>query len=146
MCNNEDLKWINMAPLIFWATMSLSVCRLVTPHISWATVWRQSCPLTLQKQHIFFPLSMFLVQLRLSLHTMPNRSRKKLEDLHDMLARVLKARKQSVAQFVKCFSSVIQDYNFQLYHLSLCATLISKKGLTRRLSLISCAPWWLSIA
>ena len=35
------------------------------------------------------------------------------EDLLDMLARVLKARKQSAAKFVKFFSSTIQDYDFQ---------------------------------
>ena len=32
-----------------------------------------------------------------------------LEDLHDMSARVLKARKQSAAKFVKHFPSTIQD-------------------------------------
>ena len=31
-----------------------------------------------------------------------------------MLARVLKARKQSAAQFVKCFLSTIQEYDFEV--------------------------------
>ena len=35
------------------------------------------------------------------------------EDLHEMSARVLKARKQATAEFVKHFSSTIQDYIFQ---------------------------------
>jgi len=34
------------------------------------------------------------------------------EDLLEMSARVLKARKQSAAEFVKCFSTTIQDYDF----------------------------------
>src|SRR5882724_7779314 len=37
---------------------------------------------------------------------------KRPEDLHEMSARVLKARKQSAAQFVKHFSSTIQDHDF----------------------------------
>ena len=36
------------------------------------------------------------------------------EYLLEMLARVLKGRKQSTAEFVKCFSSTIQDYDFQV--------------------------------
>jgi len=35
------------------------------------------------------------------------------EDLLEMLARDLKARKQSAAEFIKHFSSTIQDYDFQ---------------------------------
>ena len=35
-----------------------------------------------------------------------------LEDLLEMSARVLKARKQSAAEFVKHFSTTIQDYDF----------------------------------
>ena len=34
------------------------------------------------------------------------------EDLLEMSARVLKARKQSAAKFIKCFSTTIQDYDF----------------------------------
>src|SRR5882724_4756979 len=39
---------------------------------------------------------------------------KRPEDLREMSARVLKARKQSAAQFVKCFSSTIQDFDFEI--------------------------------
>ena len=44
---------------------------------------------------------------------------KRPEDLCEMLARVLKARKQSAAQFVKHFSSTIQDYDFEVSSLVL---------------------------
>jgi len=37
---------------------------------------------------------------------------KRLEDLCEMSARVQKARKQLAAQFVKCFSSIVKDYDF----------------------------------
>jgi len=36
------------------------------------------------------------------------------EDLLEMLVRVLKAQKQSAAEFVRCFSSTIQDYDFKV--------------------------------
>jgi len=44
---------------------------------------------------------------------------KRPEDLHEMLARVLKARKQLAAQFVKHFSSTIQEYDFEVRSLVL---------------------------
>src|SRR5882724_5704062 len=57
---------------------------------------------------------------------------KKLEDIHDMLARVLKARKQSVAQFVKCFSSAIQDYEFLVGSLVLVCNSCIKRELNQK--------------
>ena len=39
---------------------------------------------------------------------------KRPEDLCEMSARVLKARKQSAAQFVKHFSSTIQECDFEV--------------------------------
>src|SRR5882724_8244116 len=39
---------------------------------------------------------------------------KHLEDLLEMLARVLKAREQSATEFVKHVSSTIQDYDFKV--------------------------------
>src|SRR5882724_236780 len=39
---------------------------------------------------------------------------KRPENPHEMSARVLKARKQLAAQFVKCFSSTIQEYDFEV--------------------------------
>src|SRR5882724_8431599 len=51
-----------------------------------------------------------------------------LEDLLEMSARVLKARKQSGAKFVKHFSSTIQDYDFQMGSLVLvCNSCIEKE-------------------
>jgi len=44
---------------------------------------------------------------------------KRPEDLCEMSARVLKARKQSAAQFVKPFSSTIQDFDFEVRSLVL---------------------------
>src|SRR5882724_5041614 len=50
------------------------------------------------------------------------------EYLLEMLTKVLKARKQSAAEFVKCFSSTIQDYNFQVGSLVLvCNSRIEKE-------------------
>src|SRR5882724_7454176 len=105
-------------PSSFGPTELLSIGRLVIHHISWHTVWRLFCCLILQKQHIFFPLSMFLLQPRISLHTV-QQLQKRPEDLREMSARVLKARKQSAAQFVKRFSSTIQDFNFEVRSLVL---------------------------
>ena len=48
------------------------------------------------------------------------------EDLLEMSARVLKARKQSAAEFVKCFSTTIQDYDFAVG--SLCPKFSYRKG------------------
>jgi len=44
---------------------------------------------------------------------------KRPEGLHERLARVLKARKQLAAQFVKCFSSTILEYGFEVRSLIL---------------------------
>ena len=55
-----------------------------------------------------------------------------------MLARVLKARKQSAAEFVKCFSSTIPDYNFQVGSLVLVHNSHIKKELNRKTK-----PWFL---
>jgi len=53
---------------------------------------------------------------------------KRPEDLREMSARVLKARKQSAAQFVKRFSSTIQDFNFEVRSLVLvCNSRIEKE-------------------
>jgi len=49
-----------------------------------------------------------------------------------MSARVLKARKQSAAEFVKCFSSTIQDYDFQVGSLVLVCNSHIKKELNHK--------------
>jgi len=53
-----------------------------------------------------------------------------------VLARVLKARKQSAAEFVKHFSSTIQDYDIQVGSLVLVTTLTLRKDLTTRQALL----------
>jgi len=51
-----------------------------------------------------------------------------LEDLLEMLARVLKARKQSAAEFIKHFSTTIQEYDFPVGSLILvCNSRIEKE-------------------
>ena len=49
-----------------------------------------------------------------------------------MSARVLKASKQSAAQFVKCFSSTIQDYDFLIGSLVLVCNSCIKKELNQK--------------
>src|SRR5882724_9400836 len=50
------------------------------------------------------------------------------ENLLEMSARVLKARKQSASQFVKHFSSTIQEYDFEVKSLILvCNSCIEKE-------------------
>jgi len=56
-----------------------------------------------------------------------------------MSARVLKARKQLAAQFVKCFSSTIQDYEFPVGLLVLVHSSCIERSSTTRLSLVSLA-------
>ena len=63
---------------------------------------------------------------------------KHLEDLPEMLARVFKARKQSTAEFVKHFSSTIQDYDFQVGSLVLVCNSCIKKELNHKAE-----PWFL---
>src|SRR5882724_5290789 len=57
---------------------------------------------------------------------------KRPEDLREMSARVLKARKQSAAQFVKRFSSTIQDLNFEVGSLVLVRNSQVEKELNRK--------------
>jgi len=71
-------------------------------------------PLDIVEETYLLPLSMFLLQPRISLHTMPNSSRKDQRIFVRCRLGVLKARKQSAAQFVKHFSSTIQDFNFEV--------------------------------
>src|SRR5882724_6615427 len=57
---------------------------------------------------------------------------KRPEDVHEKSARVLKARKQSAAQFVKCFSSTIQEYDFEVRSLVLVHNSHIEKELNRK--------------
>ena len=70
---------------------------------------------------------------------------KRPEDLHDMLTRVLKVRKQLAAQFVKCFSSTVQDYHFPVGSLVLVHNSCIEKELNWKTKPLSWAPWWWSI-
>ena len=57
---------------------------------------------------------------------------KRPEDLREMSARVLKARKQSAAQFVKRFSLTIQEYDFEVGLLVLVCNSRIEKELNRK--------------
>src|SRR5882724_10091744 len=58
------------------------------------------------------------------------------EDLREMSARVLKARKQSAAQFFKRFSSTIQEYDFEVGSLVLVHNSRIKRSSTAKPSLV----------
>src|SRR5882724_8802123 len=105
MCNNEHLKWVNMAPLIFWAAL-VTVCLSIgySPYFMAYGV-EAVLPLDIvETTSLLPPLDVPTSTEDLIAHH-SQQLQKTLEDIHDMLARVLKARKQSVSQFVKCFSS-----------------------------------------
>jgi len=127
MCNNEHLKWVNMAPLIFWAD-PVTVCLLIgySPYFMAHGV-EVVPPLDIvEATYLLPPLDVPTSTEDLIAHH-AQQLQKTLEDIHDMSARVLNARKQSVAQFVKCFSS-IQDYDLLIGSLVLvCNSYIEKE-------------------
>src|SRR5882724_6990915 len=112
--NNEHSKWVHMVPLIFWADR-ITVCRPISysPYFMAHGV-EVVLPLDIaEATYLLPPLDVpastedFIAHCAQQLHKRP-------EDLREMLARVLKARKQSAAQFVKHFSSTIQEYDFEV--------------------------------
>src|SRR5882724_7860788 len=132
MCNNEHSKWINMAPLIFWADQ-VTVC-LSIGYSPYFMAHGVEVVLSLDISEATYhlpPLNVPSSTEDLIAHH-AQQLQKKLEDIHDMLARVLKARKQSVAQFIKCFSSAIQDYDFSVGSLVLVCNSRIKKELNQK--------------
>jgi len=127
MCNNEHFKWVNMAPLIFWADL-VTVCLSIgySPYFMAHGV-EVVPPLDIVEAiYLLPPLNVPTSTEDLIAHH-AQQLQKTLEDIHDMSARVLKARKQSVAQFVKCFSS-IQNYDLSIGSLVLvCNSHIEKE-------------------
>src|SRR5882724_11696592 len=103
MCNNEHLKWVHMAPLVFWADR-------ITVHrpISYSPYFMAHgvevvLPLDIvEATYLLPPLDVPASTEDLIVHH-AQQLQKRPEDLHEMSARVLKARKQSAAQFVKHF-------------------------------------------
>src|SRR5882724_10547615 len=117
-----------MAPFIFWAdqvTLCLSIG--YSPYLMAHGV-EVVLPLDIaEATYLLPPLNVHASTKDLIAHC-AQQLQKKLEDLCDMSARVLKARKQWVSQFVKCFSSTIQDYDFSVGSLVLvCNSHIEKE-------------------
>src|SRR5882724_2319448 len=114
MCNNKHLKWVYMAPLVFWANQ-VTVCQLVSysPYFMAHGV-EVVLPLDIvEATYLLPPLDVPTTTKDLIAHH-AQQLQKRPEDLCEMLASVLKARKQLAAQFVKCFSSTILEYDFEV--------------------------------
>src|SRR5882724_7012473 len=110
-CNNEHTKWVGMALLVFWANcvtihQSIGYSPFFMAHGIEAVLPLDIAEATYRLPHLNAPASM---EDLIAYHT--QQLQKCLEDLLEMSARVLKARKQSAAEFVKCFSTTIQDYD-----------------------------------
>src|SRR5882672_9847715 len=140
-CNNEHSKWVNMAPLIFWANRvtvhrSIGYSPFFMAHGVEAVL-----PFDIAEATYLLPPPGIPSSTKDLIAHRAQQFQKRPEDLRDMSARVLRARKQSAAEFVKCFSSTIHDYDFQEGSLVLYATLELRRRLTTKPSLISSAPW-----
>ena len=139
-CNNRNLKWVSMAPLIFWANQvticwSISYSPFFMAHGIEAVLLLDIAGAT----YLLPPLNAPVSTKDLIAYC-AQQLQKHLEDLLEMSVRVLKARKQSTAEFVKNCSSTIQDYDFQVVSLVLFTTLILKRNLTTKQSLGSLGP------
>ena len=144
-CNNEHSKWVCMAPLVFWADR-------VTVHqpIGYSPYFMAHgveavLPLDIvEATYLLPPLDVPTTTEDLIAHH-AQQLQKRPEDLREMSARVLKARKQSAAQFVSISHPPSKNMTLRSDHLSLCAIPASKRSLTAKPSLIFWVPWWLSI-
>src|SRR5882672_1192743 len=112
-CNNEHSKWVNMAPLVFWADR-VTVRWLVgySPFFMAHGVEAVLPFDNAEATYLLPPPDVPSSTEDLIAHR-AQQLQKHPEDLREMSARVLKARKQSAAEFVKCFSSTIHYYDFQ---------------------------------
>src|SRR5882724_3262348 len=113
-CNNEPTMWVGMALLVFWADCvtihwSISYSPFFMAHGIEAVLLLDIAEATYLLPPLIAPTSTedLIVYCAQQLQ-------KHLEDLLEMSARVLKARKQSTAEFVKHFSFTIKDYDFQV--------------------------------
>ena len=143
--NNEHSKWVCMAPLIFWADR-VTVCRPISysPYFMAHGV-EVVLPLDIaEATHLLPPLDVPASTEDLIVHC-AQQLQKRPEDLHEMSARVLKARKQSAAQFVSVFHRPSRISTLKSDCLSLCAIPMLKRSLTAKPSLVFWVPWSLSI-
>src|SRR5882672_1128479 len=112
-CNNEHSKWVNMAPLVFWADR-VTVCQSIGYSLFFMEHGVEAVlPFDIAEATYLLPPPDIPSSTEDLIAHRAQQLQKRPEDLHEMSARVLKARKQSAAEFVKCFSSTIHDYNFQ---------------------------------
>src|SRR5882724_4744345 len=113
-CNNEHSKWVCMAPLVFWADQ-VTVCWPIghSPYFMAHSV-EAVLPLDIAEATCLLPPLNVPASTEDLIAHHAQQLQKRPEDLREMSARVLKARKQSAAQFVKHFSSTIQDFNFEV--------------------------------
>src|SRR5882724_13093886 len=138
-CNNEHTKWIGMAPLVFWAD-HVTIHQLIgySPFFM-AHGIEAVLPLDIAEATYLLPPLNAPTSTEDLIAYHAQQLHKCLEDLLEMSARVLKARKLSAAEFVKHFSLMIQDYDFQVGSLVLVCNSCIEKNLTTRESTISLA-------
>src|SRR5882724_5773801 len=127
-CNNEHTKWVGMAPLVFWADRvtvrrSISYSPFFMAHGIEAVL-----PLDIAEATYLLPALNAPASTEDLIAYCTQQLQKCPEDLLEMSARVLKARKQSAAEFVKHFSTTIQEYDFPVGSLVLvCNSRIEKE-------------------
>ena len=113
-CNNEHTKWVGMALLVIWADhvtihRSIGYSPFFMAHGIEVVLLLDIAEVTYLLPPLNAPASM---EDLIAYHA--QQLQKCPENLLEMLVKVLKARKQSAAEFVKLFSSAIQDYDFQI--------------------------------
>src|SRR5882672_1229292 len=108
-CNNEHSKWVNMAPLVFWADQ-VTVCQSIGYSLFFMAHGVEAVlPFDISEATYLLPPPDIPSSTEDLISHHAQQLQKHLEDIREMSARVLKARKQSAAEFVKHFSSTIHD-------------------------------------
>src|SRR5882724_13414816 len=111
-CNNEHTKWVGMAPLVFWAD-HVTICQLISySPFFMAHGIEAVLPLDIAEVTYLLPPLNAPTSTEDLIAYCTQQLQKHTEDLLEMSARVMKARKQSAAKFVKRFSTTIQEYDF----------------------------------
>src|SRR5882724_2983498 len=111
-CNNEPTMWVGMALLVFWAD-----CVTIRWLIGYSPFFMAHgieavLPLDIAEATYLLPPLNAPASTEDLIAYRTQQLQKRPEDLLEMSARVLKARKQSAAEFIKCFSTTIQEYDF----------------------------------
>jgi len=142
-CNNEHTKWVGMALLVFWAD-HVTVHRSISYSPSYAHGIEAVLPLDIAEVTYLLLLlnAPASTEDLIAYHT--QQLQKCSEDLLEMSARVLKARKQSAAEFVKRFSTMIRIIISQWLSCP-CPKFSYWKGTYCKMKPHSLAPWLLFI-